>query len=76
MIQTNTKVITPLGEGIVQGRFEVKAGADAVTGVLVRLPINDETRRHLKRSNCMTPRAAVSGLWVFQEEAVSASGKW
>lgn len=66
---TNTKIKTPLGEGIVQGAFTVKAadGENVVQGALVRLPINDATRPYLTRSNCLTPHALQSGLWVFRE---------
>ena len=67
---TNQKVKTPIGAGIIQGAFEVRSGEDGVTGVLVRLPIDEQTRPYLRKSNCVTPRAQVSGLWVFQESEV------
>ena len=35
--------------------------------VLVRLPINEVTRVVMAQSNCLTPRAKISGLWVFGE---------
>lgn len=60
----NSKVRTPLGEGVVQGKFDTATMADAY---LVRLPINDQTRSMLQQSNCMTPGAIFSGLWVFPE---------
>lgn len=67
--QVNQKVKTPLGEGIVQGAFAVegKSGEGIITGVAVRLPVNDLTRDCLGQSNCMTPRAMLSGVWVFDE---------
>lgn len=71
-LTTNTKVKTPLGEGMVQGAFAIKAnGEDVVQGALVCLPINDITRPHLNRSNCITPHARLSGLWVFQIKDLS-----
>lgn len=70
---TNTKVNTPLGVGIVQGAFAIKAndGDDVVQGALVRLPINDVTKNHLNKENCLTPHASRSGLWVFQEKELT-----
>lgn len=69
MITTNSTVKTPLGEGIAQApAFSIRDGHDndVATAVLVRLPINDATRPHLNKSNCLTPHATLSGLWVFQ----------
>jgi hypothetical protein len=66
----NNTVQTPLGKGIVQGRFSVRAGDDAVSAVMVRMPIDDQTRAHLTKSNCLTPHASISGLWVFQESEI------
>ena len=73
MLTTNTKVNTPLGQGIVQGPFAVQSadGENIVRGALVRLPINETTRPHLNKSNCLTPRAKMNGLWVFQEGQLS-----
>lgn len=75
---TNTKVHTPLGSGMVQGRFAIPQGDDRRDGngdavanaLLVRLPVNDMTRPALNRSNCVTPMAEMSGLWVFAESEV------
>jgi len=68
-LTTNTRVSTPYGVGYVHAPFAVQndKGETVVRGVLVRLPIDDTTRKHLNRSNCVTPRATLSGLWVFQE---------
>lgn len=55
----NRAVLTPLGKGIVQGRW-------SETQWLVRLPINDVTSPRLRES--LTPRAKNSGLWVFTED--------
>jgi len=46
----------------VQGRTD--------TGLLVRLPVNDATRPHLGAS--WTPRARISGLWVFAIEEMES----
>lgn len=72
-MMTNSTVTTPIGKGIVRGAFAVMAGTETVTrGVMVRLPINDQTRGEMKKSNCLTPMAEVSGLWVFSEDEVKA----
>ena len=68
----NQLVKTPIGEGRYQGTFteSIMAPGDR-DAVLVRLPVNDDTRAHLKQSNCITPRATQSGLWVFVKEDLS-----
>ncbi len=68
----NQMVDTPLGQGRLQGRFAVRDahGELVTTSMLVRLPIDDITRSHLNQSNCLTPRARLSGLWVFQGSEV------
>ena len=68
----NQKIRTPLGEGIVQGFFAVHDGNNdkAAVGVAVRLPVNDVTRPELNKSNCLTPMAVFSGVWVFSEEVL------
>jgi hypothetical protein len=72
MLATNMKVSTPIGMGIIQGAFAVMAGNEAVVnGVMVRLPIDDATRPQLAQSNCLTPHASLSGVWVFQEKELS-----
>jgi hypothetical protein len=69
MIYVNQKVVTPIGTGTVQGGFVIRdaAGHLVTSGVGVRLPVNETTQALLKRSNCITPGANVSGIWVFQE---------
>jgi hypothetical protein len=59
----NQSVISTITEetGYVQGQY---FGGE----VLVRLPINKETEKHKKKSNCITPKAIGSGLWVFKED--------
>ena len=74
MITTNTPVKTPMGNGLAQApAFSIvdASGNDVTQGVLVRLPINDATRPHLNKSNCLTPHAKLSGLWVFQVKELS-----
>jgi len=70
----NQKINTPIGDGITQGQFGIKDanGEEIVSGVMVRLPINETTRSSLTKSNCITPRAIRSGLWVFQESELQA----
>lgn len=67
MWRVNMPVSTPLGDGVLQGRFEVRdgSGSSVSDAMMVRLPINNATRRQLHASNCLTPRAEGSGLWVF-----------
>lgn len=67
--QINQKVKTPLGVGLFQAPFAVvdDTGQTVVIGALVKLPVNDETGKALRKSNCLTPHAKISGLWVFQE---------
>jgi hypothetical protein len=54
----NQKVLTPIGNGFIQGRYE---GG----GWLVRVKISDVTKAIL---SSITPRATISGLWVFENE--------
>lgn len=69
MIKTNQKVVTPIGEGIAQGSFHITDGSGNLiaAGVGVRLPVNDVTKKQMNKSHCLTPRANVSGIWVFAE---------
>lgn len=59
----NQSVLTPLGKGTFSGCM--KNGPH--TSYLVRLPVNDQTKEHLRDWNCVTPRAQLSGLWRFQK---------
>jgi hypothetical protein len=67
MITTNTKIETPIGEGISQGSYAVRDSTGEIVrqAVLVRLPVNDTTRAHLNEANCLTPGAHRSALFVF-----------
>ena len=69
MSRINQTVKTPLGEGHVQGSFEIQdgAGGSIVRAYLVRLPVNDITAPIMKQSHCLTPFAKQTGLWVFRE---------
>lgn len=69
-ISINQKVKTPLGEGFVQGQFQVQDPQTSTvisTGIAVRLPVNEVTQPHLKDASCLTSHATYSGVWVFQE---------
>lgn len=70
MITVNQKIKTPIGEGVIQGFFAVidSNSEKAAVGVAVRLPVNDLTRPELNKSNCLTPLAVFSGVWVFPEK--------
>jgi hypothetical protein len=70
---TNAKVTTPLGDGISQGHYLMVDINEATNTkmVLVRLIINEKTRTELNKSNCLTPRAVLNGLWVFSENEVA-----
>lgn len=71
--QLNQKVQTPLGEGEYQAPFAVVdgMGQTVVIGMMVKLPVNEQTSKALRKSNCLTPSAKLSGLWVFQEGEIS-----
>ena len=66
-MNTNTKITTPIGEGISQGPYVVRDGQGEIVrrAVLVRLPVNDQTRAHLSEGHCLTPRAHRSALFIF-----------
>jgi hypothetical protein len=66
MFMLNQPVNTPIGQGRYQGHLTPNSNPELHVA-LVRLPINDETREHLKQTNCLTPRATQSGLWSFSE---------
>lgn len=69
----NQPVVTPLGTGRVLAPFAVAAGDGTliIQGVAVRLPVDATTQPALKKSNCLTPAATLSGLWVFAEDQLS-----
>jgi len=70
----NQKVNTPLGEGYVQGCFQIQdpvTSAVISTGIAVRLLVNEHTAPHLKDNNCVTTQATHSGVWVFQESELT-----
>jgi hypothetical protein len=75
-LQINQLVKTPIGKGRVVGLYSIldMNQANIVRGVVVRLPINDATRVELKRDNCITPRAVISGVWSFGEADLEAAG--
>ena len=58
----NQPINTPIGKGICSGAM--RSGEQII--FLVRLPVNDQTKNHLRDGNCLTPKAQISGLWKFQ----------
>ena len=67
MVITNIKVKTPIGDGVCQGHFAVRDNNSqpAEERVLVRIPITEENQHLLGSSNCLTPHAQQSALFVF-----------
>ena len=54
-----------------QGGFTVKQTEGAIRAVLVRISLNDDVRKRLNDSNCITPHANESALFVFRDGEVS-----
>lgn len=71
-MQVNQTVVTPLGQGTVQGilKLKLQSGETVKESALVRLPINQETTVHLHDLNCWTPHAQQSGLWLFSKSDI------
>ena len=69
---TNSKVKTPIGNGICQGRFATRDSDSRPVEerVLVRIPITEENQHLLGSSNCLTPYAQQSALFVFTESEI------
>lgn len=67
----NQTIQTPIGQGVGQSPLlrQVEEAPDEIV-LLVRLPINEQTKSHLHDSNCLTPKAVHSGLWFFQKGEV------
>jgi len=64
----NNSVATPIGKGVAFGRFAVRGQQELITqGVLVRLVVDDQVRKQLSSSKCLTPRASHSAVFVFDE---------
>jgi len=64
----NQPVVTPIGEGVFQGKMDFYAFDKIEMLMLVRVKLDGETSKHLRDSNCLTPRASESGLWTFKPE--------
>jgi hypothetical protein len=61
---TDLKIQTPLGMGtFMLARFQ--AGRDKNFRYIVRLPVNEVTKPHLKDANCLDKTAKVSSLFFF-----------
>jgi len=73
MVATNNKVKTPIGDRVCQGGFSAGDGNSqlAEKRVLVRIDLTEENRHLLGRSNCMTPHARESALFVFVESELA-----
>ncbi len=73
-MRINQPVVTPYGEGVFQGVFDVLKRESTVideTVALVRLKVTEQTLPHLHDANCLTPHACESGLWTFKESELS-----
>lgn len=72
MVTTNSKITTPIGNGVCQGRFGAKDNdaQPAEKNVLVRISITEKNQHILGNSNCLTPRARQSALFVFAESEI------
>lgn len=66
-LKINQLLNTPIGQGVYQGVFHLYNDKDEFVGerALVRLPVDPETSKHLKDSNCIA-----RGLWIFQESEI------
>ena len=67
ILQTNVKVNTPFGVGIVQGCTH---DTEPVKW-LVRIPIHDDNRDKLNDPRCWTKRATHLALFEFEESELS-----
>lgn len=63
-IITNTKVKSPIGDGVVNG-------FTGPTTCLVQIALTDSNRKHLADANCWTPRATHLALFEFQESELT-----
>lgn len=64
----NQSVRTPFGQGRCGGTVK----HDELVLYLIRMPITDTTKLHRYDSNCLTPGAQLSGLWVFQKSELQS----
>lgn len=67
MKRTNQKVKTAFGEGVVQGYYGARQDVEDEAHLLVRVAITDENRHALGGSNCLTPHAGDSAIFIFAE---------
>lgn len=69
----NQNVQTPLGEGRAFGLFQLKdAGQESIgQRIVVRLPVDEKTRPHLRDENCLTPYAESTAIFTFPHEEVT-----
>lgn len=68
----NKIVQTPLGEGMAFGLFQLRTEKQEGIShqIVVRLPVNEATRPHLRDDNCLTPYANKSAIFTFDHEQV------
>lgn len=66
----NQTVQTPLGVGQFMANYAVLDGngVPVVKGRMVQVKLTDTTRCHIKDSNCLTPLATSTALFVFQDD--------
>ena len=65
----NQTVQTPLGVGHFMANYAVLDGNGVPVGKgrMVQVKLTDANRRHIKDSNCLTPLATSTALFVFQD---------
>ncbi len=63
-IRVNQPVVTPIGEGVFQGKIDGPEPEDV--RALVRVKLNPQSIPCLQMGNCLTPHATMSGLWIFR----------
>lgn len=60
--QKPQSVLTPIGKGVVEHRWMLHGTRPRA---LVRIQVDDTTRRHMADDNCITPTNEIYGLFVF-----------
>lgn len=66
----NQAVHTPLGPGQFMANYAVLDGhgVPVVKGRMVQVKLTDANRSYVKDSNCLTPLATSTALFVFQDD--------
>ena len=70
----NQTVHTPVGPGQFMANFATLDGSNGpvVKGRMVQIALTDDNRSHIRDSNCLTPLAMSTALFVFQDEELQA----